>query len=48
MKNLLQGNAPEKGGDPSAELLELRRRVAELETQHRKPKARKKVTRKPK
>ena len=43
MKNFLQSSAaPEKPAEPSAELLELRRRVAELETRA-KPKPRRKA-----
>ncbi len=46
VKNLLQSSAPEKEREPRAEILELRRRVAELQARQPKPKARKKVTRK--
>jgi len=36
MKSFLQTPAPEKGGENSEELMELRRRLAELEAQQKK------------
>jgi polyhydroxyalkanoate synthesis repressor PhaR len=46
VKNFVQSSAPEKPpSEPSSELLELRKRIAELEAQKKKPKARKKQTR---
>lgn len=43
MKNFIQSSTPsEKPAEPSAELLELRRRIAELESQKKTPKPRKK------
>jgi polyhydroxyalkanoate synthesis repressor PhaR len=46
MKNLMQSPAPEKPPtEASAELLELRRRLAELESRQQKPKPRKKRSR---
>jgi polyhydroxyalkanoate synthesis repressor PhaR len=42
MKNFIQSStAPENPAEPSAELLELRRRIAELESQKKTPKPRK-------
>lgn len=46
MKSLLQSPAPEKGGETSAELTELRRRLAELEMQQEKSRPRKATSRK--
>ena len=44
MKNFIQSTgAPEKPAEPSAELLELRRRLAELEARQAPPKPRKKA-----
>ncbi len=37
MKNFIQTTAPEKSGEPSQELEELRKRLAELETRQQKP-----------
>ena len=46
VKNFLQSPAPERGSDQGAELLELRRRLAELETQQQKAKPRNTTPRK--
>jgi len=46
MKSLLQSPAPEKSDDQGPELLELRRRLAELELQRQKTTARKVTSRK--
>jgi polyhydroxyalkanoate synthesis repressor PhaR len=40
MKNMLQSPAPERGDEQSAELMELRQRLAELELRQQKPKPR--------
>lgn len=46
MKNFLQSPAPEKANDQNQELLELRRRLAELEMQQQKTKLREPTPRK--
>jgi polyhydroxyalkanoate synthesis repressor PhaR len=46
VKSFLQNPVPERSNDQSAELLELRRRLAELEVQQQKPKLRKVTSRK--